>query len=114
MTKLLRAAAVIIPLFFWFLTPFSEPIKRRLQNRTDLRWHLLPREASNSRAQTLAVHNEGASPLPRIKVQLGIRSTSQRPISDFDFATFYPEPRKSFLQSLAETPEAAQARRPFP
>lgn len=99
--KILKSIAVIFPLMVVLASPFLDPIRRRLLNRSDLR--LFTTNDSTDRTQTIVIHNAGDVGLSKVFIGVNVPRNIERPISDFLFASDESVPFTSFVETLAHS-----------
>jgi hypothetical protein len=99
--RILKSVAVIFPLMVVLGSPFLDPIRRRLLNRSDLR--LFTTNDSTDRTQTIVIHNAGDVGLSKVFIGINVSREIERPVSDFFFASHESVPFTSFVETLAHS-----------
>src|SRR5438132_1316923 len=77
--KVLKYLTAFLPAVSFLLTPFSEPLKKQVLNKNDLRWYRL--SDSTNRVDRIAIRNSGDNPLSKIQIEVALQSTSSDSVS---------------------------------
>ncbi len=95
--KIVRYLGIAIPLIYGLAITVM-PVSRWLFGH-DIRYCTI----SNTRTQKIALYNGDESTAQKIGVQINIKSTGSRSLSDFDFAGYSGDFKRSFFKSFANS-----------
>ena len=99
--KLLKYFIALFPLVSVLILPISEPIKKQVLDRNEVRWYRTKDPAN--RTETIAVKNGADTAPSKVRIKVGLPPNLKSVVSDYDFRVFENGPKASFLNYVVDT-----------
>lgn len=99
--KLLKYFIAFFPLVSVLVLPISEPIKKQVLDRNEVRWYRTKDPAT--RTETIAVKNGADTAPSKVRIEVELPPNLKSVVSDYDFRVFENGPKATFLNYVVDT-----------
>lgn len=99
--KLLKYFIALFPLVSILALPISEPIKKQVLDRNEVRWYRT-KDLAN-RTETIAVKSGADTSPSKVRIKVGLPPNLKSVVSDYDFRVFENGPKESFLNYVVDS-----------